>query len=420
MRLELQSALTAELTQANLQAMAFDGSYFYVPLPAERQVLKLDRQLGRVALIPVNRRFDLLYWDESEGVFWAASFEVVRTVYRLSPAFVLLKTVTLATNSCELEEIRSIGVNCRNGNLLITTASCVTEYEKTGAFVALRLRAGEGVTLNYVLTAAPYTLISYTKNGRGVLELTDRTGTNLGDLRVPRGLRLGALLFDPRSAQNRAAAYIAAWRGDTAMVFRQPLGVVPDSCNFDRGESGDNGCHLCSGVGGASDNGCHLCDCTGGAGDNGCHLCDCTDGAGDNGCHLCGDTGGEGENLPDCCRNAACAAEEILRAIGRINRALEALLCGVCPAAGSDDACDGGKEENPSGCRPKEDSCKACSLGGNSPNRLRELERLLLSQMQTVREPGRTADKREEENTCPAVIGEKRRNTEANDLVFVE
>ena len=392
MRLELQSALTAELTQANLQAMAFDGSYFYVPLPAERQVLKLDRQLGRVAVIPVNRRFDLLYWDESEGVFWAASFEVVRTVYRLSPAFVLLGTVTLATASCELAEIRSIGVNCRNGNLLITTASCVTEYEKTGAYVALRLRAGEGVTLNYVLTAAPYTLISYTKNGRGVLELTDRAGTNLGDLRVPRGLRLGALLFDPRSAQSRAAAYIAAWRGDTALVFRQPLGVVPDPCNFDRGGSGGSGCHLCGG----------------------------TDGASDNGCHLCGGMDGEEETLPDCCRNAACAAEEILRAIGRINRALEALLCGVCPAAGSDDACDGGKEEIPSGCRPREDSCKACSLGGNSPNRLRELERLLLSQMQTVREPGRTADKREEENACPAVIGEKRRNTEANDLVFVE
>lgn len=55
MRLELQSALCAELTEANLRGMAFDGSYFYVPLPATRQVQKLDRQLGLVATLSVNR-----------------------------------------------------------------------------------------------------------------------------------------------------------------------------------------------------------------------------------------------------------------------------------------------------------------------------------------------------------------------------
>lgn len=100
--------------EANLRGMAFDGSYFYVPLPATGQVQKLDRQLGLVATLSVGRRYDLLYWDEVGQVFWAASAEVPRTVFRLSPAFALQETVTLATASCESTPIRSIGVNCRS------------------------------------------------------------------------------------------------------------------------------------------------------------------------------------------------------------------------------------------------------------------------------------------------------------------
>ncbi len=445
MRLELQSALSAELTEANLRGMAFDGSYFYVPLPATRQVQKLDRQLGTVATLSVSRRYDLLYWDERGGVFWAASAEVPRTVFRLSPTFALQETVTLATASCDSTAIRSIGVNCKSNRLLITTASCVTEYEKSGAFVATRLRTGAGVTLQYVLTVTPYTLISYTKNGRNFLELTDASGTNLGDIRTPRGVCLGALLFDPRSAPASAAAYVAAWRGNRTMVLRQPLCVIPDACNFetDAGVGGESTCNCgcnnwnncgCGNVGGA--NTCN-CGCT----------CGCVDSESENNCHLCGNVGGANtcncctccckviadscchHHHHDCddeddertpCQSAVAAADDILGAVNQINDALAQLLKECCDVSDDNDEdgggchrCGGGEHHH----RPRPG--KACNLGGNSHNRLHELEQLLLSQLQTVQETESPVVIGEEGTPCPAVTTDQSRNASATDLVFV-
>ena len=506
MRLELQSALSAELTEANLRGMAFDGSYFYVPLPATRQVQKLDRQLGTVATLSVSRRYDLLYWDERGGVFWAASAEVPRTVFRLSPTFALQETVTLATASCDSTAIRSIGVNCKSNRLLITTASCVTEYEKSGAFVATRLRTGAGVTLQYVLTVTPYTLISYTKNGRNFLELTDASGTNLGDIRTPRGVCLGALLFDPRSAPASAAAYVAAWRGNRTMVLRQPLCVIPDACNFetDAGVGGESTCNCgcnnwnncgCGNVGGAntcncgctcgcvdseSENNCHLCGNVGGANtcNCGCHhhhgnvggantcncghhhgnvggantcncgcTCGCVDSESENNCHLCGNVGGANtcncctccckviadscchHHHHDCddeddertpCQSAVAAADDILGAVNQINDALAQLLKECCDVSDDNDEdgggchrCGGGEHHH----RPRPG--KACNLGGNSHNRLHELEQLLLSQLQTVQETESPVVIGEEGTPCPAVTTDQSRNASATDLVFV-
>ena len=511
MRLELQSALCAELTEANLRGMAFDGSYFYVPLPATRQVQKLDRQLGLVATLSVNRRYDLLYWDEVDQVFWAASAEVPRTVFRLSPAFVLQETVTLATASCESTPIRSIGVNCRSNRLLITTPSCVNEYEKNGAFVATRLRTGTGVTLSYVLTMAPYTLISYTKNGRNFLELSDASGNNLSNIRTPRGVFLGALLFDPRSAPSRAAAYIAAWRGSKSMLFRQPLGVIPDDCNFGTGgdedtdtdnscncncncgcgNMGENNCHLCGSVGGVNGcncgnwNNCRPCGSVGGANGWGCgnwNNCGCGNVGGANDCSCgghhqgcgncgnwnncgcgsvggasdwgCGCNGGNSQGVNPCacacaccnalaqsgncgchnhdcscaeeeeeeertpCQSAVDAADDILGAINQINDALAQLLKECC------DVSDDEEDEDADGChlcgghrRPHPG--KACSLGGNRKNRLRELEQLLLSQMQTVQETESPAVVGEGGTPCAAATADQSRNASATDLVFV-
>lgn len=421
MRLELQSALCAELTEANLRGMAFDGSYFYVPLPATGQVQKLDRQLGLVATLSVGRRYDLLYWDEVGQVFWAASAEVPRTVFRLSPAFALQETVTLATASCESTPIRSIGVNCRSNRLLITTPSCVNEYEKNGAFVATRLRAGTGVSLSYVLTIAPYTLISYTKNGRNFLELSDASGNNLGNLRTPRGVFLGALLFDPRSAPSSAAAYIAAWRGGRSMVLRQPLGVVPDNCNFGAGADGDtdNSCSCNCGNWNGCGNGVNGCNCgvMGNADPCACACACAMAQAGHCGCHShdCGDEEEE-ERTP--CQSAVDAADDILGAINQINDAVAQLLKECC------DVSDDEEDEGGDGChhcgghrRPRPG--KACSLGGNSKNRLRELEQLLLSQLQTVQETETPAVVGEGGTPCAAGTADQSRSASATDLVFV-
>ena len=421
MRLELQSALCAELTEANLRGMAFDGSYFYVPLPATGQVQKLDRQLGLVATLSVGRRYDLLYWDEVGQVFWAASAEVPRTVFRLSPAFALQETVTLATASCESTPIRSIGVNCRSNRLLITTPSCVNEYEKNGAFVATRLRAGTGVSLSYVLTIAPYTLISYTKNGRNFLELSDASGNNLGNLRTPRGVFLGALLFDPRSAPSSAAAYIAAWRGGRSMVLRQPLGVVPDNCIFGAGAVGDsdNSCSCNCGYWNGCGNGVNGCNCgvMGNADPCACACACAMAQAGHCGCHShdCGDEEEE-ERTP--CQSAVDAADDILGAINQINDAVAQLLKECC------DVSDDEEDEGGDGChhcgghrRPRPG--KACSLGGNSKNRLRELEQLLLSQLQTVQETETPAVVGEGGTPCAAGTADQSRSASATDLVFV-
>ena len=421
MRLELQSALCAELTEANLRGMAFDGSYFYVPLPATGQVQKLDRQLGLVATLSVGRRYDLLYWDEVGQVFWAASAEVPRTVFRLSPAFALQETVTLATASCESTPIRSIGVNCRSNRLLITTPSCVNEYEKNGAFVATRLRAGTGVSLSYVLTIAPYTLISYTKNGRNFLELSDASGNNLGNLRTPRGVFLGALLFDPRSAPSSAAAYIAAWRGGRSMVLRQPLGVVPDNCNFGAGADGDtdNSCSCNCGNWNGCGNGVNGCNCgvMGNADPCACACACAMAQAGHCGCHShdCGDEEEE-ERTP--CQSAVDAADDILGAINQINDAVAQLLKECC------DVSDDEEDEGGDGChhcgghrRPRPG--KACSLGGNSKNRLRELEQLLLSQLQTVQETETPAVVGEGGTPCAAGTADQSRSASATDLVCV-
>ncbi len=382
---------------------------------------KLDRQLGLVATLSVGRRYDLLYWDEVGQVFWAASAEVPRTVFRLSPAFALQETVTLATASCESTPIRSIGVNCRSNRLLITTPSCVNEYEKNGAFVATRLRAGTGVSLSYVLTIAPYTLISYTKNGRNFLELSDASGNNLGNLRTPRGVFLGALLFDPRSAPSSAAAYIAAWRGGRSMVLRQPLGVVPDNCNFGAGADGDtdNSCSCNCGNWNGCGNGVNGCNCgvMGNADPCACACACAMAQAGHCGCHShdCGDEEEE-ERTP--CQSAVDAADDILGAINQINDAVAQLLKECC------DVSDDEEDEGGDGChhcgghrRPRPG--KACSLGGNSKNRLRELEQLLLSQLQTVQETETPAVVGEGGTPCAAGTADQSRSASATDLVFV-
>ena len=139
--------------------------------------------------------------------------------------------------------------------------------------------------------------------------------------------------------------------------------------------------------------------------------------AGHCGCHShdCGDEEEE-ERTP--CQSAVDAADDILGAINQINDAVAQLLKECC------DVSDDEEDEGGDGChhcgghrRPRPG--KACSLGGNSKNRLRELEQLLLSQLQTVQETETPAVVGEGGTPCAAGTADQSRSASATDLVFV-
>ena len=65
MRLELQSALCAELTEANLRGWPLTAVISMSRFPATGAGAKARPSgFGLVATLSVGRRYDLLYWDE--------------------------------------------------------------------------------------------------------------------------------------------------------------------------------------------------------------------------------------------------------------------------------------------------------------------------------------------------------------------
>ena len=203
-----------------------------------------------------------------------------------------------------------------------------------------------------------------------------------------------------------------------------------NGCNC--GNMGTNGCGCnCGGVAGENTCSCNCGNWNGcGNGVNGCNCgvmgnadpcacaCACAMAqAGHCGCHShdCGDEEEE-ERTP--CQSAVDAADDILGAINQINDAVAQLLKECC------DVSDDEEDEGGDGChhcgghrRPRPG--KACSLGGNSKNRLRELEQLLLSQLQTVQETETPAVVGEGGTPCAAGTADQSRSASATDLVFV-
>ncbi|NLT57859.1 MAG: hypothetical protein GXX99_02725 [Clostridiales bacterium] len=438
MRLEYLSGLQATvLNTANLLGMAFDGTYFYLPQPDSRTVLRLNRDLETVASIPVKRRFQLLFWDHQRREFWAAGDTPFR-LYRLNRDLSIRETVTVCLPYHDCVALRGIGKDCESGNLILTTSEGVYEIDRNGCFISRLLHTSNNSELLYVLVVAPYLVIYYCRNGRTFLALAERCGRILEETQLPRNVSLGAIMFDPTSNPDNPQIFVTVLRCNVGSIVEHALGVTVAPCNFISGETAGvstdccclastaaaeilcamscinqaladlllkaccdndvageteddcccNCCCICDGNGdtggsGCGNNGCNCgnicgCTCGSGSGNNNC-VCNCgTGGSGNNNCG-CG-TGGTGNNCTCTCvcggNNCGCGGGRDSDPYAGTDSCLMPRPCGEVSSGGNGtdiDICGNLSRV----CEPCNDSALA---------RMAAMEQELLCKLQAVRE----------------------------------
>ena len=225
---------------SNPGGIAFDGGFFYITVPQERVVHKLNKSFAIADSVQVDKPYTVICYDTKDKVFWAAVDEQGDVVYKLNRHLKCIGRLEIKIDRGPIQglTIQGLTYNCVKNVLLAAYADSVVEISKENGHACI-LHSCDARSYAGAMSMAPYYGVAWQDVSRGckVIIYTSK-GQVARSFCIPGKYTVEDILFYPCGTADRFAFDIfvlALGECDVPVVLCYTLvdcAIAPDRCNY--------------------------------------------------------------------------------------------------------------------------------------------------------------------------------------------
>ncbi|MDP4118117.1 MAG: hypothetical protein Q8873_02875 [Bacillota bacterium] len=135
--------------------IAFDGCFFYVTLPQDCSIYKLDKDFKYIDCIKTGKPYSNICYDNTENCFWASSVNIRDRIYKLDCKLNEIDYLVICQIDSLCSAIKGLSYNCLSNTLFVAFDENILEISKDGCHVEVIKKSCVGAFTS-VLSIPPY------------------------------------------------------------------------------------------------------------------------------------------------------------------------------------------------------------------------------------------------------------------------
>lgn len=277
--------------------MAYDGHFFYLVLPQERKIYRLNQDFILFQTIEAARPYLGICFDHSENCFWAWEDGAKDVIYKLNCRLEETGFITMCQNDMDPAPITGLSFYCGHHTILAAFSGSIREYSKEGLLTGVLQQTGSG-GYSSVLSLYPYYAVVQTCENTQFIRIFSAQGQMAECYCFAGSYAIETILVTPYTEAADTTVILT-------LLCTDPCGCSCIlRCKTELCEMGGCKC-FCSWWNGDGGCGCDGNDCG-----CGCDNCEC-------GCDNCG---------CKCCNSRCDSINDLLESIALMEAALSHIL----------------------------------------------------------------------------------------------